>query len=246
MKRTILGLLLAPFMWAAAQSASAGLVIGVDMDPLTPGVQTTLDVTVGATFSVEVFTFEDFLSPPGLFDTVVLETFFNDAGAVLGAGPTGITWIGPAGGLAALAPALALDLFLGLPPSFLPGGAVAGPPGGLFPPGGFSAALGPVGLASAGLPFAGGPLPPLPTSIFSVDFTALMAGTSTIVADGSPFGSPPAAFFGGPVPATIDTGIVTVSPLIVDAPEPGSLLLLGAGLAGLAWRRHRGAIASRD
>ena len=59
---------------------AAPLPISVDMDPTTAGIQNTLNVQVGDTFTVDVLISDDGVAPsPVIFDAVILEAYFNDA-----------------------------------------------------------------------------------------------------------------------------------------------------------------------
>ncbi len=69
--------------------------------------------------------------------------------------------------------------------------------------------------------------------LFSLTFDALAAGTSTLLpSTGGGLGG--LASGGGAV------GFTTASATVTVTPEPGTLLLLGSGLAGLvAWRMRK-------
>ena len=98
-------------LWVVLNATLASAtVVAVDMDPLTPGVQSTLTVAPGAIFTVDVVVSD----PVGIaFDTAILEVSFNDAGPVLGPGPTGIL----GGVLASNNLGITLDFFAGPAPS---------------------------------------------------------------------------------------------------------------------------------
>jgi len=214
----------------AALPLAASPIISVDLDPSTPGIQSTLSVTTGATFTVEVLIADDGLVvSPATFDTLLIESFYNHAGAVLGAGPIGATWLPT---LAINSP-FTFDFFTLLAPSLIPGGA------GVFGPtvaAGFGAGSGAIGLVELMSLFSISP--GLPTAIFSLDFTALMAGTSDVLASGSPFGIGATAFMGAPLPETLLLGTVTVTdPTRIPEPTIFSLLLLG--VAGISLTRTR-------
>ncbi len=216
------GLVVALLLFVGVTTAAALPIISIDLDGGpggTAGIQSTLTVDPGSSFTIDVV-IADAAIVPAFFDTVILEPFFNDAGAVLSPGPTLATWGAFAGG--------SLDLFGGFVPA-VPGALAGVGPSGA-PAGGFASGSGAVGLLGFFV------APAVPTVIFSIDFTALASGTSTILAAGSPFGSPELALGGGPVFATLASGTVTVTP------EPGTWLLMGSGLvglAGLAWRRRQ-------
>ena len=224
MKKIWLGSLLAALgLLLGSTLAAAAPVIAVDMDPITPGIDSTLTVLPGDVFTVDVVIFDDGTGPTTTFDTVILEVFFNDAGTVLGLGPTG-----PLGGTLASNSLFTLDVFGG---GFSATGASlgVGPSGAPFLS--FADGSGAIGLADF-LTFTVGTTP---TTIFSLDFTALAVGTSGILAAGTPPGSPELALSGSPIFATLQSGTVEV------VPEPGTVALLGSGLAGMlawGWRRH--------
>ncbi|TWU13442.1 hypothetical protein CA54_22770 [Symmachiella macrocystis] len=200
---------------------NAGAVISVDMDPLTPGIQSSTTVLLGDMFTVDVVISDNGLpQTPTIFDTILFDLAFNDAGAVLGAGPTG--YLG--GALAGVNPG-SIDLF-GLPfPQFAATGA---PLTAQFavPPIGFASGGGAVGLFSAP-PFV--ILPGQTISVLSYDFVALTPGESTVLAVGTPPGSPVLSFFGQPIDAQLVSGSVAVEQPITVVPEPQGLLLAGIG-----------------
>ncbi len=86
-------------------------------------------------------------------------------------------------------------------------------------------------------PFAG-PIPAgMTIDLFSLTFDALIAGTSTLMlSTGGGLGG--LALAGGPVPFTTASGTVTVT-AAAAIPEPSTILLLAAGLIGLAWFGRR-------
>ena len=243
MKKTILQSLAAVlllFGWVTA--ASAGLIISVDLDPTTAGIQSTLSVAGGTSFTIDVVITGDGVMG---FDAAAFDVAFNDLGAVLGL--SGGTGMPTAGALAGTAPGFfgltlpgeALDVF----------GFVAVAPGGslttdFFPlAAGFAGGIGGVGLLSPGpgpgFPL-GGPFPTIGAGVdvvfFSLIFDALILGMSTVdLSTGGGLGG--LALAGGAVPFTVASGTVTVTATAV--PEPSTLLLFGTGLVGLAFLRGR-------
>lgn len=217
--------ILGAFLWCP--TAWAVPIISVDLDPGTVGIQSTLSVTAGSVFSVDVVLSDSTPGTPSFFDTTILELFFNDMGpGVLTAGGT-IT----AGSLAATT-LLSLDAF-GAVPVTSGGSLTLGPSGA--PAGGFANGGGAAGLI--GIPFYSSATS---QTIFSQSFTASLVGMSTLSAAGTPLGSPALAFFGQGVSASLVGGIVTVNPNVPPIPEPSTILLFGTGLAGLAtWRMRK-------
>ncbi|WP_339908801.1 hypothetical protein [Symmachiella dynata] len=210
---------------------NAGAVLSVDMDPLTPGIQSSTTVLLGDIFTVDVVISDNGLPlSPTIFDTILFDLAYNDAGAVLGTGPNG--YLG--GALAGVNPGT-IDLF-GLPfPQFAATGA---PLTAQFavPPIGFASGAGAVGLFS---PFPFTILPGETFSVLSYDFVALAPGESTVLAVGTPPGSPVLSLLGQPVDAQLVSGSVTVEQPITVVPEPRGLLLAGIGAFCLLLFRAR-------
>ena len=200
-------------------SAWAGPIISIDLNPGMAGIQTTLTVDPGDTFTIDVVITGDGVMG---FDSAAFDVAFNDLGAVLGlAGGTGMP---TAGALAGTAPGFfgltlpgeALDIFgLGVP-AVAPGGALGTD---AFPVlAGFAGGIRGVGLLAPG-PGPGFPLGgPFPTiglgttiGFFSLTFDALAAGTSTVdVSTGGGLGG--LASGGGAVGFTTASATVTVTP----------------------------------
>lgn len=212
-------------------SASAALVISIDMDPTTAGIQSSLTIVQGNAFDIDVVVTSDGFT---LFETAIFQVDFNDTGSVLGlmGGPT-------AGSLALMSP-FVIDAFS--PSPILPGAPLLALPAPPTPP--YTATSGQTGLLSLAGPFF---LPPLSvTDIFGLNFDTLALGTSTLSATSGmgPFGGG-LAFGGLPVPFTTVGGTVTVTaapvipPIPNPIPEPTILMLFGLGLFGLATSKSR-------
>ena len=225
---------LALVLWAISTSASAVPIITVDMDPGTAGIQNTLTVAPGAVFSVDIVIFDDGSAPtPTIFDTVILDLFFTTADGVLGFGPTGPV----AGTLSAAGGLASFDAF----------SLAALSPGFSLATDGAPAPAGTVGVGAVGYfdPTTYLVAGAATFTILSMDFVALPAAGSSTIDTAGVFGGPALALAGaplgpGPTDPTIHVpGIVNV----IIIPEPGTVALLGAVLAGLAirsWQRRRG------
>ncbi len=107
-------------------------------------------------------------------------------------------------------------------------------PGPSFPVAGFAGASGAIGLLE---PF---PFPPFsvgpPVTIFSMDFTPLGWGSSTVGVVGTPFSSAELASFGVPVPlsSTAPSPVSGSAAAGQPIPEPGTVVLMGLRVAGMA------------
>lgn len=214
-----------------AATASALPIISVDLDPGTAGIQSVLIVAPGDIFTVDVVYTGDGVA---VFDTFGFDVVFNNLGAgILGlAGGTGSP---TAGAIAALAPVSAVDAFTFV--AVAPGNALTPSGFPILPPAGFTAHSSLVGILSLAIPFGGGvPIGAgIEVDLFSLDLVALAPGMSTLAAStGGVLGG---LFLAGGVPSlpfTLVSGSITV------VPEPGTFLLMGVGLAGLAiWQRRR-------
>ncbi|MCG8355707.1 MAG: PEP-CTERM sorting domain-containing protein [Kiloniellales bacterium] len=198
------------------------------MDPGTPGIQSALTVAPQTTFNVDVVISDDGNpNSPFLFQEIVVEVLFNNAGPLLTLGPTGPL----AGALAATVGTL--DAGSGFVPT-APGAALGADPS-IAPTAGFADGTGGLGLANGTPPtfFTVGPGPAI--SVFSLQFTAgMLTGTSTLLPSGN--GGLPLIFFESlPVASTPVAGQVTV------IPEPGTLALfaVGLGMIGVAASRRQ-------
>ena len=206
-------LLLALSSSSTPAAAAAVPTISVDMDPAVAGIQSGLTVAAGTSFTVEVVIADTGNPPaPTVFDTIILEASFNDAGNVLsGAAPPN-----PLGWTLAGNSAATLDVFGG-GASSAPGAPLGVGPS--FPEPGFANGSGAVGLLDPTLFTINSALP---TTIFSLDFTASTPGTSAIRAGGVPTNSPELAQAGVLVgPVTLASGTVTVTGEAVAPPSVG-------------------------
>lgn len=209
-------------LWASA--AQAIPIIAVDLDPYAPGVQSTLTVDPGDLFTIAIVYVSDGQT---VFDAVELGVAFNDAGNVLGLG-LGVT-PGDArfGNLVGLASGLVQEIdtfdlaFVGAPMH---------PDGTFTPPVGFAEGVGGFGYTvvhpGVFLPGPGGTITP----VLTLAFVALFPGESAICPE--PF-SPFLFLDGVGVDARQAPGFVTVLGAETPVPEPASVWLLFAGLAGL-------------
>jgi hypothetical protein len=209
---------------ARAPSASATLLVSVDMDPITPGIQSSLSVMTGNPFAIDVVVTGDGQT---VFDTAIFQVNFNNAGPV-----TSQTGPITAGSLAALTP-FVIDVFGGIP--VVPGDPLTTNPSPPDP--GYASASGLAGLLSLTGPF------PLgfeqEESLYGLTMSALAKGTSTIsISTGGNLGG--IALAGVPIPFSVASGTLTVTgPIGPTVAEPSVLMLFGLGLLGLRMSRRK-------
>ncbi len=196
-------------------NASAIPVLSVDLDPTMPGIQTTLNVLAGSSFTLDLVLTGDGSS---LFDAFAFAADFNSSGAVLGG-----TGMATAGTIAGTAPVAALDVFTVGPAA---PGVLLTPSGVPFPvTPGFMASSDGFGILSIVLPFAGTTI-----DLLSLTLDALTPGTSRVIlSPGGGLGG--LAFAGVSVPFISASGSVTVSAI----PLPAALPLYGVGIAVLGF-----------
>jgi len=196
-------------------NASAIPVLSVDLDPTMPGIQTTLNVLAGSSFTLDLVLTGDGSS---LFDAFAFAADFNSSGAVLGG-----TGMATAGTIAGTAPVAALDVFTAGPAA---PGVLLTPSGVPFPvTPGFMASSDGFGILSIVLPFAGTTI-----DLLSLTLDALTPGTSRVIlSPGGGLGG--LAFAGVSVPFISASGSVTVSAI----PLPAALPLYGVGIAVLGF-----------
>ena len=232
MKRYSSFALFLTLLGASLDPASATPVLAIDLNPAAAGIQSTLTVQPGATFSLAVVYAGD---GTATFDTFISSINFNNNGAVLGL--QGGIGNPKAGALANQAPVAALDIFGGV--QVTEGGNLTAGPASLAT--GFTADSGLLGLNSINDPFpmlaAGSEV-----AILTLELVASALGTSTLTLfnDIGPILALSTLVPGGgldtiPVDATLATGTVTVSAAVIS--EPSSLLAFAVGLFVLV--RHR-------
>ena len=227
MRNTWIGGLTVALLLSNAPAALALPLISVDLDPATPGIQSTLTVDAGTSFTLDIVLTGD---GSGV-DTAVFDTIFNDIGAVLGlSGGSGA----PTTGSAATLGFGAFDHYGGVQVG--PGAPLATGPDFTLPPG-FAAQSGAHGLNIFGAPAISGEF-----SLFSLTFDALIPGSSDIAPSagaGLLAGEGGLGFFGTSVAFTSAGATVTVNDTGVVIPEPSILALFALGLLGLSGLSRR-------
>ncbi|HMP76798.1 MAG TPA: hypothetical protein PKE12_10950 [Kiritimatiellia bacterium] len=239
MKRHRAAVLLCAATALGAGTASGDLVI--DLDSITPGIQTTLSVASGASVTAIMY-FDPTVSGP---------IAVNGFGIDMNWTPTGAGAATPsspplAGGLAG-APPTEVDIVSGTPIG--PGSPLASAGA---PPSAGTLSIGGVGYVDpTGTFFIGGPIP-VPVDLYGVTFTVSgspgdtitftpsgilppgvgsIPGIGPFISGGDPWQVAPSA----PSPTLTD---VVTSSVITIIPEPGSAVLCAVGLALLAARRQ--------
>ena len=229
-----LGMALAGVLGLSGHAATAA-VIAVDTDPGTIGIQNARSVNQGDNFTIDVVLDTTGDLGPTVFDTTSLGISFNDAGAILSS-------LGASAGALAAAPfvsgipGLPLDNF-GVA-TVTPGDALTPSAIPVAPEAGFADTTGLFGLFDTPFTVPNGVV----TTLFSFEFSADAAGTSTLLASNTDVASTELDFFFSPVPVELVSGMVTVQASNGDpnaVPAPGSLLLFGGALLGFAWSRRR-------
>jgi MYXO-CTERM domain-containing protein len=218
--RVLIASLLAVFV-ARAQPAS-GVTLAIDLDPLAPGVQSAISVPVGLTFPVELVLVGDGVA---VFDEVIVDIGYNDAGLVLASGP------GPVVALALSSTSISWDVSVPTVAPPLP------PPPAALASLGFVPAL-PFAASEGGFGYYTDPgsypvvAPGVTVTVAGFSLTAVGVGTSTVAP--TPALGVGTLFLGSvPLPTTLLGATVTV-------PEPATGGFVLIGLAALAaWRRSR-------
>ncbi len=212
--------LLAPLLWAAPAAAVPSLVI--DLDPVAPGIQSSRFALLGETFAVDVVLIGDGVA---VFDEVILDVGYNDAGLVLASGPGSVVALA----LSATAP-MAWDVTVPTVGPPLPPPPAALVPLGFAPVGPFTASEGGFGYYTfpGSFPVVGSGVS---ITVAGLLLTAVGIGTSTVAP--TPALGTGNLFLGStPVPTMLVGGTVMV-------PEPASGVLLLLGLASLCARTRR-------
>ena len=217
-----------------AVHANAAPVLGLDMDPGTPGIQSTLSVPEGSPLTVNLVAFDDGTPvTPILVDAVAVEMTLAGTGGVGFGGAT----VGPFG--LAMGAIDAVDFIpVGIDPTLA--GLPTPTPGslGLFSYFGAPTLLSISTLATALVADSF-------DVVMSFSFSAVTAGTVSMFTPGSPPGSELLfAGAGGPLfPAMMPPATLTITssappPPPPGIPEPGTLFLSLIALAGVMKSRH--------
>lgn len=227
---------------APAQPLRADLIL--DVDPFTPGIQTSLSVLSGASITVVTY-FDPTVSGPLAFNGFAIDLNWTGTGSATATPTTPAV----AGSIAPIAP-VAVDVVSAAGP-ISPGMPMTS--AGL-PPFGAPFSIGGVGLVDVSSSFfgAGGPLV-APVDLYGVTFTIVGAPGETVTfspsgalvpgvgatAGAGPFvpgGAPYQLAPGSPGPTIADvmfSGVVTI------VPEPGAVAYALIGLVLLGCRRLR-------
>lgn len=240
MFRRILVTALALSAACSSLTTSAVPMLGLDMDPSTPGIQSSLSVPEGSTFSINLVAFDDGTPiTPILVDAVGIELLSipgtgsaTFGGATAGSfaalmGPPGLGAIDVGDGMFT-----GIDASLAaLPPTPTPGSL------GNFSYFGSPALLSVTTAAVAEIADTF-------DELMSFSFTAGTAGSMSF----STLGFPPGTELlfsgaGGPLfPGLLPTGLLTITSIVpppppppppTGAPEPGTIALMALGLLGL-------------
>ena len=213
--------LLVPLLWS---QPSSGLTLAIDLDPTTPGIQSTLTVGLGATFGADLVLVGDGVAT---LDELLVDVGYNDAGLVLASGPGSVVALA----LSATVP-MAWDSTVPSVGPPLPAPPAPLVPLGLTPVGPFTASEGGFGYYTTpgSFPVVGSGVT---ITVAGFSLTAVGIGTSAVAP--IPTGGGAALFLSGsPVPSTFLAGAVTV------IPEPTTCALTLFGMAALcAGRRCR-------
>lgn len=227
-------------------TANAGPMLGLDMDPSTPGIQSTLSVPDGSPFSINLVAFDDGTIPtPILVDTIAIELV---ALSLVGPGPDPASFGGATAGAIAASmgpPGVgAIDIVDGMPTGFDPTLAAL--------PGFFPGSLGLFGYFGAPTLLSVSTLAAAMVAdtfdvMMSFSFTADTVGDMMFDVSGFPPGTEllfAGAPSGGPLfPTLLAPGSLTIMPLVPPPPpppppppgipEPGTIALMVLGLVGL-------------